>query len=254
LNKGHHHVLTSLRQSLRNIAAYALDFFLPRLCVFCGEAVELAANTAVCPACDGLIERVASPKCPCCGRRFPGQDGADHLCGPCATELPPFAAARAAVIYGEDGLTGQAIKGLKYARRLEYLPVLQSWLQEPHCREVAHGAEVIVPVPLHPRRLRERGFNQALLLAQALPGDLLRSTLVRTRYTKPQTGLDPRARRENVHGAFAVTRPRDIRGKTVLLVDDVYTTGATVGECARTLLAAGAQKLLVLTVARVGPR
>lgn len=246
-------MLASLTQSLKNIGAYALDFFLPRLCVFCGEAVELTAKAALCPACDAGVARVASPLCPRCGRLFPVRQGPDHLCGPCQTEPPPFAAARAAVIYREDGPSGQAIKRLKYHRDLQYLPVLTGWLREPACLELAAGADVIVPVPLHVRRLRERGFNQALLLARSLGGVLLRHTLIRTRHTKPQTGLNPRDRRDNVRQAFAVARPPDVKGKVALLVDDVYTTGATVRECARVLLAAGAREVRVLTVARTGP-
>ncbi len=247
-------MLSSLRQSLKNIAGYALDFFLPRLCVFCGAPMEHTAGSAICPACDQAVQRVASPLCPRCGRLFPMREGSDHLCGSCQTEPPPFATARAAVVYEEDGPTGQAVKRLKYGRRLEYLAVLKDWLQDPACQELAAAADAILPVPLHVKRLKERGFNQALLLAQTLPGLILRDTLRRIRYTQPQTGLPPKARQENVHRAFAVSRPRDVQGKTVLLVDDVYTTGATVRECARSLRAAGAREVHVLTVTRVGPK
>jgi ComF family protein len=146
----------------------------------------------------------------------------------------------------------EAIKKLKYSRRMDILPVMQHWLTRPACRELVDAAEVLVPVPLHTRRLKERGFNQAVLLAQAFPEKpLARETLVRVRHTPPQTGLNPKERRENVRKAFAVPRPEEVKGKTILLVDDVYTTGATVRECAKVLLKAGAREVNVLTVARV---
>ncbi len=253
IGKTAHPVRDSLRQALKNLAAYALDFFLPRLCVFCEAPVEVTADTAVCGSCAEGIPAVTSPLCLRCGRLFPWRQGQDRTCHICRQEPPPFAKARAAVVYEEEGPTGQAVKRLKYGRRLEYLPVLQSWLRRPACLELASQAGVIIPVPLHAKRLRERGFNQALLLAQALPGVVLRDTLRRIRPTRPQTGLDPLARRGNVQGAFAVTRPWEVEGQNVLLVDDVYTTGATVQECARVLRAAGAREVNVLTAARTAP-
>jgi ComF family protein len=114
------------------------------------------------------------------------------------------------------------------------------------------AADLLVPVPLHPRRLKERGFNQALLLAKAFPDKpLAREVLIRVRHTMPQSGLNPKERRENVKRAFTAPRPEEIKGKSVLLIDDVYTTGATVRECARILRQAGALEVAVLTVARV---
>jgi ComF family protein len=144
-----------------------------------------------------------------------------------------------------------AIKRLKYSRRQEYLPVLQHWLRASPAGALAAAADLLTPVPLHPRRLRRRGFNQALLLAQAFTGvRLSRDALIRVRHTPPQTGLNPKERHHNVKGAFAVARPQEVAGKHVCLVDDVFTTGATVRECARTLRQAGAHTVTVLTVAR----
>jgi ComF family protein len=230
-----------------------LDFFLPRLCVFCGEVTEPEAPAAVCPACEAKLEWLASPLCSCCGRLFPVREGEDHLCGPCQTEPPTFARARAAVLYEEEGPSGQAIKRFKYSRRQDMLPVMHSWLQQPLCLALVHEADLIAPVPLHPSRLKQRGFNQALLLAQAFPEvPLERELLVRQRHTPPQTSLrTSKERRDNVKGAFAVPRPELVQGKSILLIDDVYTTGATVKECAKVLRRAGAREVNVLTVARV---
>ena len=244
--------MTQARPWWQKTALVLLDFFLPRLCVFCGETVEGEALASVCQACEAKVERVASPLCPCCGRLFPNRDGDDHLCGPCQTEPPPFSRARAAALYDEDGPSGQAIKRFKYNRRQDMLPVMHHWLKQSLCLELVKEADLIAPVPLHPSRLRQRGFNQALLLAQAFPEvPLERELLVRQRHTPPQAGLNPRERRDNVKGAFAVPRPDLVKGKRILLIDDVFTTGATVRECARVLRRAGAREVDVLTVARV---
>lgn len=240
---------------IKRLALFAqeiFEFFLPRLCLFCSEPAPVAAANAICPGCEAQVQPVVSPLCPCCGRVFGSREGADHLCGPCQTEPPPFDRALAAVIYEEEGPTGLAIKRLKYGRRFEYLPLLRAWLGAPACRELAAAADLVAPVPLHPRRLRERGFNQAVLLARSFPeAPFSRDALTRLRPTRPQTGLSPPERRDNVKGAFAVTRPALVDGRHVCLVDDVYTTGATVRECARALKKAGASAVTVLTVARV---
>jgi|UniRef100_A0A7C3WG37 ComF family protein len=239
------------RSSISRGLAALVDFFLPRFCPLCGKPPPLAEiEPARCPDCEAKIVWVTSPICPCCGKIFAAREGTNHLCGPCQKEPPPFARARAALVY--EGPGAEAIKKFKYARRLDLLPLLQAWLRTPDCRELVDAAELLVPVPLHTRRLQERGFNQALLLAQAFPGKpLIKGALVRVRYTRPQSGLNPKERRENVRQAFAVARPQEIKGRRLLVVDDVYTTGATVRECARVLLKAGAKEVSVLTVARV---
>lgn len=235
---------------LKRLSLNVLEFFLPRLCLFCGAGVGEAAAQAICPECQGAIEWVGSPLCTCCGVVFPAKDRGDHVCGDCRTDPPPFARARAAAIY--DGPAAAAVKRFKFGRQLAYLPLMQSWLQAPLCRELAAGAELLIPVPLHPRRLKHRGFNQALLLAQAFPElPLAREALLRVRHTVPQVQLNLKERRDNVKGAFAVPDPALVKGKNLLLVDDLYTTGATARECARVLSRAGAARVEVLTVARV---
>jgi len=244
---------------LKYFGASLLEFFLPRMCLFCGVPVGETAVVAVCPECEAQITWVASPLCTCCGRVFASGDGPDRVCGDCQTEPPPFTRARAAVIYegpSVDSLKKRpvlmAITGFKFSRQLAFLPVMQHWLHQPFCLELVAAADLLVPVPLHPKRIRDRGFNQSLLLAQAFPGTpLAREALVRTRHTPPQVGLSPKERRDNVKGAFAVTDPARVKDKSVLLIDDLYTTGSTVKECARVLRKAGASRVEVLTVARV---
>ena len=235
---------------LKNSANSILEFFLPRLCLFCGASVGEEAEVAVCPECEGQIEWVESPLCNCCGAVFASRDGADRICGDCTADPPPFTRARAAAIY--DGPVAQAIKRFKFTRQMAYLPVMQHWLKRPICTELVADAALIVPVPLHPKRLKQRGFNQALLLAHAFPEvPLEREAVVRVRHTVPQVELKPNERRENVKGAFAVLDPALVKGRNILLLDDVYTTGATVKECAKVLLKSGARQVEVLTVARV---
>jgi ComF family protein len=236
--------------SLKRFSLTVLEFFLPRLCLFCGAAVGADAAVAVCPQCEGKIECVASPVCPCCGLVFPSREGQDRVCGSCQTDPPPFRRARAAAVY--DGPVAEAIKRFKFAGQIVYLPVMQGWLRRPYCQELLNGIDLVIPVPLHPRRLRARGFNQALLLARGL-GDapVAREALARVRHTVPQVGLNPKERRENVKAAFAVPDPSQVEGKNVLLLDDLYTTGATARECAKVLRRAGAKRVDVLTVARV---
>ena len=242
--------LTGTTVWFKRFGLNVLEFFLPRLCLFCGAAVGEEAAVAVCPECAARIEWMASPLCTCCGRVFASRDGADRACGDCQKEAPPFALARAAAIY--DGPVATAITHFKFGRQMAYLPVMQSWLRRPICMELVADADLLTPVPLHPRRLKQRGFNQAWLLAQAFPAaPLARDALVRLRHTVPQVGLNPKERRDNVKGAFGVPAPDRVKGKHVLLIDDLFTTGATVRECARVLRRAGARRVEVLTVARV---
>ena len=244
---------------LKYFGASLLEFFLPRMCLFCGVPVGETAAVAVCPDCEAQITWVASPLCTCCGRMFESRDGADRVCGDCQADPPPFARARAAVIYEGplvDALKKrpvlEAITRFKFSRQLSLLPVMQHWLQQPLCLELVAAADLLAPVPLHPKRIKHRGFNQSLLLAQGFPGALVaREAVVRTRHTAPQVGLNPKERQDNVKGAFAVTDPSRVKGQNVLLIDDLYTTGSTVKECARVLRRAGASRVEVLTVARV---
>ncbi|MCL4502972.1 MAG: ComF family protein [Deltaproteobacteria bacterium] len=237
---------------LKRFGLTMLEFFLPRLCLFCAAGVGEEAAQAICPECEARIEWVKSPLCPGCGRLFGSGD--DRLCGDCQTDPPPFDRARAAAVYDPDGVVGQAIKRFKFGRQIVYQPLLQSWLSRPELLELVTEADLLLPVPLHPRRLKARGFNQALLLAQGFPDRPIgREVLNRVRHTVPQVGLNPKERRNNVKGAFGVSQPETVKGKNILLIDDLYTTGSTVAECARVLRRAGAARVEVLTVARVKP-
>jgi len=215
----------------------------------------------LCDACRISFEPVGAPLCPCCGVMFAGRGGADHLCGQCATAGHCFATARAAGCY--QGALRDMIHHLKYGGRVRLARPLGLLMYAVFEKTWAPGhIDTVVPVPLHPRRFRRRGFNQAWLLLRHWPsfsdtpgehpGQLRfqKAALVRQRSTQPQTGLGRQERLSNLRGAFALAPGTTVHGRTVLLVDDVMTTGATVDECARVLKAAGARRVDVLTVAR----
>lgn len=196
---------------------------------------------------------VASPLCPVCGVPHGTEGGIDHLCSRCMLTPPPFDGARGAFLY--DGPLQMLIHRHKYGHKAHLrrpLALLAIRRLTPFVHSVA--PDVIIPVPLHRTRLRERGFNQAVLMGVVLAREwrlpLLRDTLRRVRPTAAQVTLSAQERHSNVRGAFAVTDPARIAGKRVLLVDDVSTTGSTVAECSRVLKGAGAGAVFVATVAR----
>jgi ComF family protein len=236
---------------LKSAIKALLDFVVPNFCLFCQAPLTPGAESLACPQCLAEIDMIPQPYCSCCGAPFRGAVGLEHLCQDCLTDPPPFSRARAVAFY--DGRILEAIHRLKYQRQLIYAKFLGQLLTGSSAAHLVAAADLVAPVPLHPRRLRRRGFNQALLLAHAFPeASLGREILVRRRPTLPQVKLSPQERLANVKGAFLVPDPEALAGKTVLLVDDVYTTGATVKECARALRRAGVGKVEVLTVARVG--
>jgi ComF family protein len=232
----------------------ALDFALPPRCPACGTIVP--EPHLFCLPCWQSLSFLGDPCCARCGLPFEFPSDEEAECGRCLAEPPPFERLRAAVAYG-DTARKVALK-LKYSGRPGVAATLAHFMarQLPLCREGA-GEAVLVPVPLHRWRVWKRGYNQAALIAAALsrrsgiPAEL--DLLRRTRATPPLRGLGRRERALAVRGAFAVAkedRPH-LKGRHVILVDDVFTSGATAGACARTLRRAGARSVAVLTWARV---
>ncbi len=232
----------------------ALDALLPPRCMACGTLVD--APGRLCADCWGAADFLAPPLCAACGLPFElaEEAGDGCLCGACLRAPPPFARARAVLRYG--GPAREMVLAFKHADRTEMAPAFALWMARSGA-ELLGEAEVVVPVPLHWRRLFLRRYNQSAMLAVAL-GRLSGlptavSALARGRYTPSQGSRGRAARARNVRGAFAVPeRQRHlVAGRRVLLVDDVLTSGATVGECARVLRRAGAESVDVLTLARV---
>jgi ComF family protein len=236
-------------QKLRRLAGMVLDVLLPPRCLKCGEAV--AAAGALCAACWRGITFLGAPCCACCGLPFDYDLGADARCGACTREPPSFAHARAAMRYDEE--SRKLVLAFKHGDRLHLAPALGAWMRRAGGQLIAE-ADLIVPVPLHWTRLFARRYNQSAVLAHALrPADgppVGADLLLRRRRTPSQGKRNASARRRNVAGAFTVRPGREVKGKRILLIDDVLTTGATVSECAKVLLRAGAARVDVLTLAR----
>ena len=236
----------------------ALDLVFPACCPVCDATLGAGRRDPLCGACwDGIV-RIAPPVCARCGVPLQvggrGEPGAlldvGFECAQCGAAPPVFDWARAAGVY--TGALRDAVQRFKFGRRPALARPLAALVLEQCAAAVLPGA-VLVPVPLARARERERGFNQAALLAErvarALGAPLRPRWLARPRATAPQTALSAAERRVNVSGAF-VASP-SAAGADVVLVDDVLTTGATAAECARALRAAGARSVGVLTVARV---
>lgn len=230
-----------------------LDFFFPPKCPLCGQVLETQLDGRPCPLCLSQIHFLSSPRCPRCGVGFEASAERDHLCSECLTQERYFTKARA--IFRYQGPIVEAISRFKYGGVTQLARPLGSFLAEYQDPEFPFAdLNLILPVPLHPERLRERGFNQSLLLARSvsrkhsIPLDF--TALQRPQFTQPQTQLSGSERLKNVRGAFFVRKPEVVDEKQILLIDDVFTTGATVQECAKVLLGAGAKRVDVLTLAR----
>jgi ComF family protein len=245
--------MATIKHAVRKLARRALDFVFPPLCAACRIPIAEAHN--LCAACWAKIAFLSDPVCFICGFPFAYDEGPETLCAACRQRAPAFDQARALMRY--DEASRDPILALKRADRLDLVPAFARWLRQAGHQLLAE-ADLIVPVPLHRWRLWRRRFNQSALVARALgrlvgkPVDCL--LLQRARAT-PSQGEMPSAaaRRRNVQGAFRVERIRAecVKGKIVLLIDDVFTTGATIEACARALKRAGASRVLVLTLARV---
>lgn len=237
---------------MRRAGAHVLSLLLPWRCIACGASVE--GPGALCPECWSGIAFIAPPLCACCGYPFPYEVGASALCASCTAHPPQFERARAVFVY--DAASRGPLLAFKHADRTDAAPAFAQWLRRAGTELLADDP-LIVPVPLHRTRLMVRRYNQSAELARALAAAsgavCVPDLLLRTRRTPSQGGLSASGRRRNVQGAFAL-RPGTaarVQGRRMLLIDDVFTTGATVDACARALRRAGSGPVDVLTLARV---
>jgi ComF family protein len=247
------------RPSLADRLDWLVDWLYPPRCRACAGRIHGRDAEYFCANCRQQIQPVLHPLCNICGRPFPDAGGGDHTCGVCLARPPHFLCARAWACYPREEMEQhplrQVVQKFKYGRKVSLGKPLGRLLARG-CQEFLGEYEIdlIVPVPLHPKRLRWRGFNQSWLLARqvgrayGIPMDPF--VLQRSRATPPQTQLTEEERRKNMRGAFALRTGASVAEKSVLLVDDVYTSGATVNECSRTLKRGGAKQVYVLTLAR----
>jgi len=231
----------------RSFADFLLSMIFPSRCVLCGEPVESLADGITCAACWSALDRLPAARCARCHAPVSVPSEGCPACREMVLDRLRFL----------GPYTGALRAQLLFLKRKPYVcRRLREEIREEVAAESAfRDAELILPVPLHPRRQRERGYNQAELLAEevacALGRPLRPGVLRRAIYTKPHgAGADAVARARSVAGSFVVTSAETLRGRVVLLVDDVYTTGATLNECARTVRAAGARVVYGFAVAR----
>lgn len=247
---------SSTAQVLRNTALRMRDVIIPPVCLACETGVDTRGS--VCPQCWSKLRFIEKPFCAVLGTPF-AYDLGGPMRSPEAVARPPaFDRARAAVLY--DDVARQLVQGLKFSDRTDLAPWMARWMITSLQRSgegLLDGAPLVIPVPLHKRRLIARRFNQSAELARpfAKMAGLIHAynVLHRIRPTRQQVGLGAQERHSNVRGAFRVPLERkpEIAGKRILLIDDVHTTGATLEACARALRRGGARSIDCVTFARV---
>ena len=266
----------NLKNPLRRLKNLGPDTWLPAIwvhnnCLSAEQANNYQGNFQkifttlmspfLCTTCSATFLPVESPMCSKCGIVFTSRQGEDRVCGNCIEAPKKYGVARSAGVY--DQVLMSAIHCLKYKGKIQLTPPLGALLFNAFIRywDKKH-IDIVLPVPLHERKLRIRGFNPSFLLVRnwprifemlnghlpAIPVD--KDMLVRKKWTAPQTGLGRKERLQNIKNAFVINDTSKIEGKKILLVDDVYTTGATANECAKVLLKGGSKQVDVLTLAR----
>jgi ComF family protein len=243
--------LSALRAGLLRPWTMFADLLYPPTCAGCG--VSTGMHRSLCPKCWWSVRFIERPYCEVLGSPFSHDLGRGILSAGAIADPPPFDRLRSAAVH--DGVIRDLVHGLKYRDRIDLAPMMASWMLRASDGAIS-ACDGLIPVPLHRTRLFSRKYNQAAELARHLGRHsgkpMLASTLVRIKRTSQQVGLGVKAREDNVRGAFAIAegRDNDIFGRRIVLIDDVYTTGATVAAATRTLKKAGAADVTVLTFAR----
>jgi len=243
-------MMMTKREKLKDIVTACLDLLFPPSCSYC-KKITGGNDRHLCVECFSQLKFIKAPYCTCCGRAFSsGND--NHLCGYCLKSSWNFDKARSFFAYEE--IIADLIHGLKYSGKMIGLETFWHLSRQSRISDDLSIPDFILPVPLHIKRLRGRGFNQALLLAKKLfPEEkekIRHDILLRQTDTPTQTGLSGIERRKNLKNAFIVKRPSEITDRNILILDDVFTTGSTVNECAKTLKTAGCKRVEVLTICR----
>ena len=240
-----------LASILKGAVRPALDYALPPRCPGCGIIVE--ADDAFCLTCWSGMRFLGEPCCARCGVPFEHERGGEAACGACLADPPPFDSARAVLAYGD--IARKVALKLKYGRRVGLARLVARHMARR--LPTLDAPPLIVPVPLHRWRLWWRGFNQSALIAEhlgkacGLPVD--KHALLRVRATQPLRSMQARQRAKAVAGAFALAKGHELKGRAVLLIDDVHTSGATAAACARALKRGGASSVHLLCWARALP-
>ena len=233
-----------------------LQLLFPQRCIICHAGAIVSAgnrSSAICPAC---IKQLPFNRTACarCALPLAEDSGSTELCGRCLKQAPAFDYAVSAFRY--EGVVVPLVQQLKFSDKISFAPTLGHQMAEVYLSSSMDLPDCLLPVPLHQRRLRERGYNQSIELARPLARltglPLSRDRVIRHRNTAPQVGNRVDARRRNIRHAFGLTAP--LEASHVLIIDDVVTTGSTVNELAKLLKACGVRKVGVLSLARAPHR
>ena len=236
-----------LRRALHRFST----LFFPPVCPICLKSLWRPEDGSLCAECSSSCRPITPPFCNRCGRPFEGDEG--HECQDCLMEPPPYRYMRSAYVY--DGPLRQAILAFKMMREISRAAPLAGLLLATQQLGIDwEGYDLVVPVPLHDNRLRWRGYNQCSLLLREVARyrrvAWTEGALVRIKDTTPQFMVLPKERRKNVVGAFACPNPSDVDNRSILLVDDITTTGSTIMECAKALREAGASAVDAAVLSR----
>jgi len=246
-------LISSLSKKIYSYSKLAELIFFPSFCELCSSLLEFPRERVICHACWKSIRASHPSYCLCCGRFFEALEE-PHVCQVCLEKRPPFSHHRSCGKY--KGKLKDIILLYKYRHFQVLGKDLANFVYRALGREeeIWWKVDAIIPVPLHPKRKKKRGFNQAQIIAKELARikgiELRDQMLLKIKNVPPQTSLRVEERAENVSGAFGVAKGNKIKGKVVLLVDDVYTTGSTIRECSSVLRKAGVKEVKALTVAQ----
>ena len=238
---------TRIKPLLQNAA----DIIFPPQCLSCRTSIGIGGS--LCPDCWEDMSFISDPQCEICGLPFELEAADGILCGSCIKTPPPYQTARSVLKY--DDKSRNLITNFKYGDKIHACDNFAKWMARAG-KKTIENSDVITPVPLHRIRLFTRRYNQSALLTNSLKKitgiPAYNELLIRNKHTRPQVGLLPKQRKENVKGVFSLNPKYKhfIEGKSVILVDDVMTTGATIEACSKILKKSGAHKVNVLTIAR----
>jgi ComF family protein len=235
------------------VISSALNFLFPPICLLCGSKDLYQAGCLICKDCFNSISFISHPVCVRCGKPFLTETTRNHVCGNCLTQEPSFNLVRALGRY--EGALETIIHNFKYKQKFSMVNLFNFLLDNMQNHEITFASyDLLIPVPLHRSRLRQRGFNQSVILGNILKKkyqmSLQPKVLQRIVSTHPQVTLPVKARKINMRNAFKVKESQSVEGKAILLLDDVYTTGATMNECARILKKSGASRVDGFVIAR----
>ena len=231
-----------------------IKLLFPGSCPVCGEVQEQLLTddgvARICPACEKRLKRVAQPFCLRCGKPLEADRIRREYCADCTKRTHAFVQGRAVFVY--QGAIIGSMHRLKYGNRRDFAAIFAREAYETYGSWIRRiEPDALIPIPLHKKRRRERGYNQAQLIAEALAGltgiQVEKNLLLRTLYTQPQRQLSARERKNNLKNAFQMSK-KIVQLEKVLLIDDIYTTGSTVDAAAETLMGAGVKKVYVLCI------